>query len=133
MRRYVHRKADKKNRWQNILPSVICLLFSSYFALHFIERRDELRKILGIEHNRRLLSSAGLLGNLEKLAIAALLEVDIERPLATVDRHGVDLVCEASSGTGSAGRAWCCWRWLIIAEPAAGTGKFRHRIEHIKG
>ncbi len=108
--------------------SAICLLpsiFYLYLALHLIECSNEPRKILRIEHDSRLLSSAGLLGDLEEFTVAALLEIDVERALATVDGHRVYLVCEASTGTGGTGRTRSSSRgWIIVTESTAGSCEF---------
>ena len=101
------------------------------FRLHLLQRFHKFRKIFRIEHDRRLLSSTGLLGNLEELAVAALLQIDIERALASVNRDGVNLVGKATAcSTRGARGAGGCRCGLIIAESAAGTGKLRHGIEH---
>jgi len=67
-------------------------LLSSQLRLHFLECSNELVEVLGVEHDGRLLTAAGLLGDLEELAVSGLLQVDIERALAGVDCDRVNII-----------------------------------------
>lgn len=87
---------------------------SGELRLHLVQCVDELLEILGIEHDRRLLSAAGLLGDLEELSVAGFLQVDVERALLGVDRHGMKILREVAA--------------LAAAVVRAGVGRCRHRL-----
>ncbi len=108
--------------------------------LHLLESLDELWKIFDVEHDRRLLTAAALLADLEELAVTGLLEVDVEGALASVDRHAVHIVCKVSATTAAttAWRTRSASRLLLESsrtahEAIVATGWRRqvcHGIEH---
>lgn len=110
------------------------------FRLHLVECRDELIEVLSIEHDGRLLAAAALLRDLEELAVAALLEVDVEGALLRVDRHAVKIVREgtvSSAATLAAAvtAAVTMWTWswcrsTKVVTMRRAAGEFRHRIKH---
>lgn len=111
---------------------VLITIEGSHVALHFVERLDELIEILGVEHDGRFLTAARLLGNFEELAVAGFFQVDIERALFGVDRHGVKIVREAAIAPIATAMMWARrvgWSRTIIHWRTAG--KFGHWIEHI--
>lgn len=97
-------------------------LISLHLRRHLLESSDELLQIFGIEHDRRLLSAAGLLGYFEEHAVAGLLQVDIERPLLGMNRDGMNVIRESALSAALECRSWCRGRLrsrLIILRHAA--------------
>lgn len=75
-----------------------CVTKESKLALHFLKRLDELIEIFRVKHDRRLLPTTGLLGYLEEHPTPRLLEIDIERPLACMNRDGMDVRSKGAPG-----------------------------------
>lgn len=101
-------------------------------ALHFLECFYELLQIFCIEHDGGLLAAARLLAYLEELTVAALLQIDVERALTTMNGNAVYFVSKTAVTAATA--LWSAGRLLLLFTGIVGltTGKFGHWIEHRK-
>ncbi len=105
------KKAEKAKRAETPLPFLPCETFLPLyqFRLHFLECLDELWEIFDVEHDRRLLTTAALLADLEELAVTRLFEVDVERALASVDGDAVHIIRKVAASAASARWTWGAW------------------------
>lgn len=114
------------------------MLLLRELRLHFLEGLDELWQIFDVEHDRRLLAAAALFADLEELTITGLLEVDIERALACVNRDAVHVISKVSATATRTRRTWRArlHRSRTAHEGIVGTTcrrcEISHGIEHKK-